>query len=80
MSVKLEGSMPQADALAVVAASNGFLFASRFESFGLAPLEAAAKSLGAVLLEAVGLVLGHDSLGRDSTEAVSVRGAVQGFQ
>jgi glycosyltransferase involved in cell wall biosynthesis len=42
VSVKLEGSMPQADALAVVAASNGFLFASRFESFGLAPLEAAA--------------------------------------
>jgi len=42
VSVELVGALPQSDALATVASSHGFLFASRFESFGLAPIEAAA--------------------------------------
>ena len=45
VSVALVGALPQSDALATVASSHGFLFASRFESFGLAPIEAAALGI-----------------------------------
>jgi glycosyltransferase involved in cell wall biosynthesis len=48
LSVTLTGPLPQEEALAQVAAADAFVFASAFESYGLAPLEAAAVGVPVV--------------------------------
>jgi len=64
LSVDLCGPLPHTDALSHVAGADVFLFASNFESFGLAPLEAAA--LGTPIISSSCGVL-HDHLPPSST-------------